>query len=330
MTKIRWGVLGTGNIVAKGGAALHHTSNGEWIGVAGRNEENSRAAAERYGVPRAYSSYRECIEDPEIDAVYIALLNHLHYEWAMAAIQAGKHVLLEKPITLNAEEAEKLRRAAEESGVQLMEAFVWRFYPVFQEAKRRIEQGEIGEPVFVNGHFSFAAQPTSTRLVKEWGGGSLWDVGCYPVSWARYFFGDEPEAADCALTFDRNGVDIRASGMLHFAGGRTAHIGSGLDTPIGAYVEVAGTKGAFRIDTRSTPTELTVTLTIGGETIRETSDRITPFRLQAEYFADCALGRKENDFGGDEVVANMRALDALFKADRDKRRIPVATREPAE
>lgn len=326
MAVLRWGVLGTGNIVARGGAAIHQTKNGEWLGVAGRNPENGRAAAERFGVPRAYSSYRECIDDPEIDAVYIALLNHLHYEWALEAIQAGKHVLMEKPLTLNADEADRLRAAAEAAGVQLMEAYVWRFYPTFQEAKRRIEQAEIGEPVWVKGHFSFAANDKSTRLVKEWGGGSLWDVGCYPVSWARYFFADEPEAADCRMVRDAQGVDIRCSGSLYFPEGRTAFISSGLDTSAGgAYVEVIGTQGKLRIDTKATADQLTTTLTIGGETYSESTDRLTPFRLQAEHFADCVLQGKGNPYGAADAVANMRAIDALFQADELQRRVSIGS-----
>ena len=154
ITKLRWGVLGTGNIVGKGGPALHRSNNGEWLGIAGRTLENRRIAAQKYDVPRAYAGYRELIDDPHIDAVYIALLNHLHKEWALEAIKAGKHVLLEKPFALNAADAAEIISQAKSHNVRVEEAFVWRYLEGHHVAREAIRSGQIGDPVFYRGNFS--------------------------------------------------------------------------------------------------------------------------------------------------------------------------------
>lgn len=322
--KIRWGVLGTGKIIGKAGPGIQQTSNGEWLGVAGRNGETGAAAAELYGVPRSYASYADLIEDPDIDAVYIALLNHLHYEWALRAIEAGKHVLLEKPFTLHVGQALELQSAAAAKGVLLEEAFVWRYYEAFPEARRRIEEGAIGKPGMFYGHFSFVAFDDSTRWVKEWGGGAMWDVGCYPVAWSRYLLGAEPESAECSIEWDEaRGVDKRVTGTLHYAEGATAHICASFDMRGGAYCEIVGSEGKLRIDNIGSASELTSVLTVNGEKSSWTTDRITPFRKQMEAFADCIQRRISPRYGADDAVSNMRAIDALFEAARQGAKVPV-------
>ncbi len=324
MSRIRWGVLGTGNIVGKMGPAIQRANNSIWFGVAGRNEENGRQAAAKYGVARAYRSYQELIDDPAIDAVYIALLNHLHCEWAVKAIEAGKHVLCEKPFTMNTREALLVQEAAAKSDVQVMEAFVWRFHPAHLAAKEMVNSGAIGKPVMMSGHFSFTANPASTRLVKEWGGGSLYDIGCYPISWSRFFMDGEPEAVDCGMTIHpQTGVDMRCTGTLYFPGGRTAQISSSFDMGCGSFYEIWGTKGRLSVQFTVTADALTNTVTAAGETKQWTTDRIEPYRWQVEAFADCILNRKPVPYGIGDAVANMKIIDALFEADRTKRRVAV-------
>jgi predicted dehydrogenase len=322
--KLAWGVLGTGNIVRKAGPAIQASALGRWLGVAGRNADNSRRAAEQYGVERAYPDYQALLDDPDIDAVYIALLNHLHKEWAVKAAAAGKHVLLEKPFALNMQEALAIRDAALANGVAVMEAHVWRFYPAFPELKRMIDEGAIGELAMVQAHFSFVAAPTSTRLVKEWGGGSLYDVGCYPVAWSRYFFGCEPIGADGRfLWHPETGVGVRFAGTLDFGGGRTALISSALDMALGSRFDLFGTRGVIRVVMRADADALTIWAEGPFGERTWTSDRISPFSRQADAFAAGVLEGGGPPFGLDDALGNQAAIDALFQSARESRHIPI-------
>lgn len=325
MAKVRWGVLGTGKIVHKTGPAIERSGNGVWLGVAGRTRENSEKMASLYGVERAYAHYQELLDDPDIDAVYIALLNHLHEEWAVKAAEAGKHVLLEKPFAMNADEAVRIREAAEKRNVRVMEAHAWRFHPGHAGVKRMVRQGAIGELAMMYAHFSFAADAGSTRLVKEWGGGSLYDVGCYPVAWSRYFMENEPIEADGKAEWDpERGVDLRFAGTLHFPGGRTAHIASALDMRIGSFYTLMGTEGRIDVHFKVTPEELAIVAHGPGEKVtRWSTDRIEFYARQAEAFARAIADGTEPPCGADDAVSNMKAIDALFAAAREGRRVPI-------
>ena len=324
-SKLAWGVLGTGKIVQKTGPAIQQSSNGIWLGVAGRNPENSRQAAEKYGVERAYAGYQELLDDPDIDAVYIALLNHLHKEWTVKAVQAGKHVLVEKPFALNMEEAREMKAAAEANGVFIMEAHVWHYYPAFPAIRQMVEEGAIGELAMMQGHFSFIADRSSTRLVKEWGGGSLYDVGCYPAAWSRYFFGEEPVGADGVFFFDsRTGVDTRFSGTLHYAGGRFAQISSALDMPHGSRFTLMGSKGLIEVRFDVTPERLTIHARGPFGERSWTTDRISPYTRQAEAFAAGVLSGEGPPRGAEDALNLQAILDALFLSHQEKRHIPLA------
>lgn len=322
MKKLRWGVLGTGNIVGKGGPALHRSHNGEWIGIAGRTLENSKIAAQKYEVPRAYNGYRELINDPDIDAVYIALLNHLHKEWALEAIKAGKHVLLEKPFALNAADAAEMIAAAKSQGVRVEEAFVWRYMEGHHHARKAIRSGLIGDPVFYRGNFSFQAAETSTRLNDAWGGGTLYDIGCYLVSWSRFHFGEEPEFADCRM-IRRSGsdCDVRLAGTLLFPGGGSAHMTSALDMPYVCGYHISGTQGELEVKQFANPQQVTLHVTINGETTDFVTDRVAPFCLQAEQFAKYVLEGDLTTDSESSIMAQARTLDALFESDKTQARV---------
>ena len=326
MAKVRWGVLGTGKIVHKTGPAIQRSGNGIWLGVAGRTKENSENMASAYGVERAYAGYQELLDDPDIDAVYIALLNHLHAEWAVRAAEAGKHILLEKPFTMNAEEALRVKEAAEKHRVRVMEAHAWRYHPAHPGVRRMVQQGAIGELAMIHAHFSFAAEPSSTRLVKEWGGGSLYDVGCYPVAWSRYFMGDEPVEAEGKAEWDPvRGIDRRFAGTLYFSGGRIAHISSAVDMRVGSYYTLMGTEGRIDVRFKVSPEEMAIVAYGPGEKeTRWSTDRIEFYTRQAEAFAEAILSGGEPPFGADDAVSNMKIIDALFAASREGRRIGIA------
>lgn len=322
MGKLRWGVLGTGNIVGKGGPALHRSQNGEWLGIAGRTIENSRKAAETYGVPRAYAGYRELIEDPDIDAVYIALLNHVHKEWAIEAIKAGKHVLMEKPFALDAADALEITTLAKQHKVRAEEAFIWRTMQGHHYAKEAVAGGAIGDPVFFRGEFSFQAAGTSTRLNPAWGGGALYDVGCYLVSWSRFQFGEEPVFADSRMhRTSEDGVDVRFAGTLLFPGGGTAHMTGALDMPYRCGYVIHGTKGELEVRQSATPQSVTLAVTVNGDTRSFTTDRVEPFCQQAERFAAYALNGDIETDAEASILAQARVMDALFQSDREQVRI---------
>lgn len=328
MEKIRWGVLGTGWIVNKAGQGILSSDNGVWLGAAGREPGRGQALAEKYGVPRAYDSYKELLADPEIDAVYIALLNHLHREWAVKACEAGKHVLLEKPFALNAVEASAIAEAAGRNGVRVREAFIWPFYPGIGEILQRLEQGAVGEWVRFRGHFSFRAFEDSTRWHRDWGGGALYDIGCYLVHWARSFTREEPQAAEAVWTIDeRHGVDRRFCGTLHFAGGRTAQFDAALDMPHGSSFELLGTEGRLSAAFKAGPEKLRIECRIGEEEYIWETDRVTPFRRQAEAFAEEVLRMRTGEVissdGGGEALRQAKAMDALREAARTGKRIVI-------
>ncbi|WP_042456811.1 Gfo/Idh/MocA family protein [Neobacillus dielmonensis] len=323
MKKLKWGIVGTGKIVNKMGPAIQMNHLNEWVGVAGRNKQNSLLAANRYGVKKAYEHYDELIRDPEVDVVYIALLNHLHKEWAIKAIEAGKHVLIEKPLGLSEGECQEVKAVLGNKPLKVMEAFAWRFHPAHLRVKEIIDSGEIGEPVLFNGHFSFIPESNSTRFNPDWGGGSLYDVGCYPISWARFFMNGEPTEADGKLIVNKaNGVDLRFVGLLHFANGRFAQVSSSFDMPHGSFYEILGTKGKIATNFRITANSFAIDVLKNKKLIQSfESDRVMPYRYQVNYFTDCLINHQPLDFPIDDAINNLRVMDALKLSSATGKRI---------
>lgn len=319
MKRAKWGILGTGHIVDKMGPAIRRSGNGRLWGIAGRDEARSRLAARKHHAKRTYPSYEALVNDPEIDIIYIALLNHLHREWALRAIQAGKHVLVEKPFALNAEEAEAIRQAAERKGVKVMEAHVWRFDPAHRYVRAAISSGVIGDPAHMLAHFSFPIRPGSTRLVRDWGGGALYDIGCYTVAWSRFVFNEEPVLAENRLHIDpEHEVDLRCSGTLIFPGGQTSQISAAFDLSGGSFYKVIGSNGVITLNMDANPKTLNISVMVNGEAARWSTDRIEPYVRQAESFAECVLLDRPVFYDAEDAVCNMKVMDALFEADRKK------------
>lgn len=322
---VRWGVLGTGKIIGKGGRALHRSSLSEWVGVAGRNEENSRRAANTYQVEKAYRNYQDLLDDPALDAVYIALLNDKHKEWTVRALDAGKHVLLEKPLALNYSEATEIQQAAMTSGKQVMEAHVWRFHPAHQTVKQWIDEGKIGDPVQLFGHFSFMAGENSTRWVQEWGGGSLYDIGCYPVAWSRFFLGKEPLEAECRLHIHpKHQVDARCFASLYFADGKAAQFSCAFDMANGTSYDVIGSEGRIAARFIGGKDERILTLECGDVRKKWSTDAVEPFVYQADAFSHAVLSGRSVPYGLNDAMKQQQAMDALFLSDKKKRRVSLS------
>lgn len=322
--KMRWGVLGTGRIVLKAGRAIQQTTNGIWLGVAGRNRESSEQAAELYGLERAYDGYQQLLDDPNIDAVYIALLNHLHKEWAVKAVQAGKHVLLEKPFALSLQEAQEIADAAQANGVYVVEAHAWKHHPGYQAVKGMVEEGAIGELLMMQAHFSFVADPTSSRWIKAWGGGSMYDVGCYPVAWSRYFMKGEPlEAGGKIYWDDRTEVDRRFVGTLYYSDGRSAHISSALDMNLGSLFSLMGSLGKLDVSFEITADQFILHADYKGKRHSYETGRMGVYITQAEAFAEYVWQGADPMPPLIDAMQNCKVMDALFQADRESRRIPI-------
>lgn len=321
---LRFGVLGVAKIaVQKVIPAMQAATRCEVVAIASRDASKARDAAARLGIPRAYGSYEALLADPDIDAVYIPLPNHLHVPWATRAAEAGKHVLCEKPIALNAAEARTLLDVRDRTGVRIQEAFMIRTHPQWRKAKALVQDGTLGEVRAMAGFFSyFNEDPSNVRNVPEWGGGGLLDIGCYLVNTARYIFEAEPARVAGTLDVDpRFGVDRLGSLILDF-GGRHA-VGT-FSTQLQYYqrMQIVGTRGRLEIEIPfnappDRPCRMAFDRTgdIHGNGIEVIEvDVCNQFTHQAEEFAAAVLDGRPQPVALEDAVANMACIDAVFRS----------------
>src|SRR5690348_16930138 len=251
MDKVRWGVLSTADIgVRQVIPAMQQGTYCEIAGIASRSLEKAQAAAAQLGIPKAYGSYEELLGDPEIDAIYNPLPNHLHVPWSIKALQAGKHVLCEKPIALSAAEAEALAaEARKHPRLKVMEAFMYRHHPQWRHARQAVLDGGIGELRTIQSLFSYYLDdPTNIRNKAAIGGGGLMDIGCYNISLSRFIFAAEPRRVLGVIERDPDfGTDRLTSGMLEFDRGTATFTCS---TQLAPYqrVHICGTAGRIEIE----------------------------------------------------------------------------------
>jgi predicted dehydrogenase len=323
-TRLRWGVLGAARIARHAVIpAIVQSRNGEVWALASRSVERARALAQQHGIPTVHDSYEAVVDDPQVQAVYIPLPNHLHKEWTLRAVRAGKHVLCEKPLALNAGEAQEMANAARQAGVLLMEAFMYRFHPRSRRVKALVEEGAIGDPRLVQATFCIGyVAPGDYRLRPEMGGGALLDVGCYAVSVSRWLLGAEPESVCADAEYGPTGIDLTLAGLLRMPEARLAVIASSFKTALQQTYTIAGSEGAIEVredafGPGAKETRL-ILRGLGGEERRvETFPPTDQYQLMVEHLADAALGREELAFPASEGVANMRVLDALTGAARE-------------
>src|SRR5690606_22236681 len=248
MKKVRFGVLSTAKIARNTLIpAMERAHNAQVVAVASESGK-AKEFAQELGIPKHYESYIDLLNDPEIDAVYIPLPNHLHKKWAIEAAKHGKHVLCEKPAALTAEDVEEIAAVFNEQNVIFMEAFMYQFHPQHQRVKEIIADGEIGDVKLIRSTFSFSLdlQSDNIRLKKEIGGGVLYDVGCYCIHASRLITGEEPvEVKATASIHPTHDVDITAAGTLKFASGVIANFDCSFEQPFKEHYEVVGTKGSI-------------------------------------------------------------------------------------
>ncbi|MBB6691518.1 Gfo/Idh/MocA family oxidoreductase [Cohnella xylanilytica] len=326
--KLRWGILGCANIAVEAVMpAIAASELNVLEAVASRDVAKGRAVAERFGIAKAYGSYEELLRDPDIDAVYIPLPNHLHKEWTIKAAEAGKHVLCEKPIALNAREAEEMAEACARAGVVLAEAFMYRHHPRIDTILGLVRGGEIGELRAIRGSFTFnnAEDHANIRLRPEWGGGSLYDVGVYPLTAARLITGSEPEAVTVHALFspEHGNVDMMASGLVEFAGGVSLAFDCGMWADYRNTLEIVGTKGRIEVPESFKPEPGTpdcIVYANGQRRVIEPSP-VNQYSLQADDFARAVFGETPQRFAPDDAVKNMRLVEACLLSARERRRV---------
>jgi predicted dehydrogenase len=322
---LRWGILSTANIgVQKVIPGIKKADRCEVLAIASRDADHAKAAAERLGIPKAYGSYEDLLADDDIDAVYIPLPNHLHAEWTVASARAGKHVLCEKPIAMNAAEAQTMVDACSSSGVRLMEAFMYRLHPSWEAVRELVASGRIGRLRAVQSWFSyFNDDPANIRNIAEFGGGALMDVGCYSVNLSRMLFGGEPDRIEASVTRDpETGVDVLTSAILGF-GDDVATFTCSTRTEPDQRVHVYGSQGRISLGIPfNIPTDLPtqVFVTSGGDppvhpaTETLTFDPADQYAIQAERFARAVLADEPVPIPPEDAVANMRVIETIFES----------------
>jgi predicted dehydrogenase len=321
---VRWGVLSTARIgVDKVIPAIRTAARCEVVAIASRELARAQAAASALGIERAYGSYEELLADPDVDAVYNPLPNDLHAPWTIAAAGAGKHVLCEKPLAMDAAEAERMIAACEEAGVLLMEAFMYRLHPTWEAVRELVISGRIGELRAVQSWFSyFNDDPNDIRNVAASGGGALYDIGCYSVNLSRMLFGTEPVRIQGSVTRDPvTGIDTLTSGILGFADG-VATFTCAIRAEPDQRVHIYGANGriSFEIPFNIPPDlPMRVFVTAGGdppvrpETEVLTFDPANEYTIQAERFAAAVLDRTPVPIPPSDAVGNLRVIEELSR-----------------
>ncbi len=314
-SKVRWGVLGAAKIATtKVIPSMRRCQSSEVAAIASRDLEKARRAAAALGIPRAYGSYEELLADPEIEAVYNPLPNHLHVPWSIRAAERGKHVLCEKPIALTAREAAELLAVRDRTGVLIQEAFMIRSHPQWRRAVEIVESGRLGSIRAMMGAFAyFNEDAANIRNMAEIGGGALMDIGCYLVNTARLLFRREPQRVAALIERDARFATDRLTSMLLDFG--SAHAVGTCSTQMAPYqrVQILGSSGRIEIEIPfNAPNDRPCRLFLDGETIEtETCDQ---YAIQADIFSQAIRAGSGAPYPLEDSVRNMAVIEALFRS----------------
>ena len=320
---VRWGVLGGADIaVRKVIPAMQSSRLSPVRALASRSHDRARRLADQLGIPVAHGSYADLLADPEIEAVYIPLPNHLHAEWALAAAEAGKHVLCEKPLAMTAAQARGMVEGAERAGVKLMEAFMYRFHPTWLGVRRLLAEGAIGEVRAVQMFFSYHnVDPDDIRNIPRYGGGALFDIGCYAVNAARLLLGSEPSGVHGSIRRDeRFGTDVVTSALLDFDG-RHATFTCSTQLEPDQRVHVHGTEGRLLIEIpfNIPPDRPTRVLQVAGGLPPVAPDVVVhefapadQYGLQADAFSSAIRDQTPVPTPPQDAVANLEVMERIL------------------
>lgn len=322
--KVKWGVLGAAAIAVR--KVIPAMQKGEWseiAAIASRDIRKAEDAAHKAKIAKAYGSYEELLADPEIEAIYNPLPNHLHVPWSIKAAEAGKHVLCEKPLSLSVAEAKTLLETRDRCGVKLGEAFMVKTHPQWLRTRELIQMGVIGDLRSIVGVFSyFNRDPHNVRNVREWGGGGLMDIGCYPITTSRWIYGEEPLRVAGTLEADPEfGTDRLASAILEFPSGQSVFTCSMQLVPY-QRMQFLGTNGRIEIEIpfnapNDRPTRLYIDdgRDVFGTGIRtETIPVCDQYTVQGDAFSRAIREGSEVPVPLEDAIANMAVIEAVFRA----------------
>jgi predicted dehydrogenase len=312
-----WGVLGPGFVATHAVIpAIQQLSNAGILAVASHSRERAQSTATQFGIERSYDDYAQLLADPDINAIYIALPNHLHHEWTIRAAQAGKHVLCEKPLAMTAAECDEMIATCQQARVLLMEAVMFRFHPRMQYLKHMLTSGTCGEIRYAHIAFSFPFNsPGNYRNYSQFGGGALLDVGSYCVNAARWLIGAEPQAIQ-GISYSRNGVDLSTSAILHFEQDVLAHIQCSFAAAEHQVIEVVGSTAAVTAPLAFTAWRDDTTLLLiqqGSSFEQREFAPANPYQVMVAHFTDCVLGQASLLYPASDGRATLDVLDRIRK-----------------
>ena len=313
---VKWGLVSTADINRKLIPGAQASPKVELLAVASRDRARAEAYAREWGIERAYGSYEALLADPDVEAVYVPLPNTMHSEWSIRAVEAGKHVLCEKPFSRNVDEVEAAYDAAEREGRLLSEAFMYRHHPQTRRLQELVDEGAIGELRLIRSAFSYSLyDEENIRLRTDVDGGSLMDVGCYCVSGSRLLAG-EPEAVQAQQRIGPTGTDWVFTGQMRFPGEVLALFDCGTSLPERDELEAIGTEGSLFLDDPWHCERPVIELRSDGQVQRMEIAAEDPYRLELENLSDAVRGEGELLLGREDAVAQARALAALTRSAR--------------
>ena len=334
MPKIRMGILGAGGIAGAFARAAPDFASIELAAIGSRSQAKAEAFARQFGLPKAYGTYQSVVDDPEIDAVYIALPNGLHKEWAIACARAGKHILCEKPMALTRRDAEEMFAEADRHGVVLIEGFPYRFLPQTQEVLRRVHGGELGQILTATACFGFHMRDeANVRMDPTQGGGATWDVGVYPINLVRAVMGKAPSFVLASAKFHSNGVDLSATAILEYDDGRQSSIWSSFESATFRRANIVGADGAIDYSHNNHPLDAEAASFLlqrgSGKETKLKQIKTKPgngFVFEADAFANLILSPDKPFLGTtrEETLDNIATVEAILKSARSGARIPLS------
>ncbi len=313
-TTLRWGIMGCARISRRGLIPGIRASRSSFLqAIASRDLATAKSWSTEFAIPEARGSYEELLADPNVDAVYLPLPNELHKHWVFAAADEGKHILCEKPLALDAAEAQAMVAHCEQRGVVLMEAFMWRHQPRTIALLEMVRRGEIGELRLIRSSFSFTIDEGDWRLDLARGGGALWDVGCYGVSTTRLFAGAEPESFRSRACFGATGVDLSLTAELKFPNGILGLVDCSFEQPFRCVYEIVGTRGVIEVADAYLPPE-TPTARVNGKVVEFPGG--DQYGAMVDAFAEGVRSGGKLALPSENGLAQMRTLDAILNQAR--------------
>jgi predicted dehydrogenase len=310
---VRWGILSTARINAAVIPPLRASLVSELIAVASRTQERADTYARQWQIPRVYGSYEALLEDPDVEAIYISLPNGPHVEWSIRCLEAGKHVLCEKPLARSPDDVDRAFDAAERSGLLLMEAFMYRHHPQTARLVELVRSGAVGELNLIRASFSFQIEGGNVRLDPELAGGALMDIGCYCVSGSRLLAG-EAESVSAHQVLASSGVDLRLTGTLVFPGGVHAQLDCAFDLPLRQSLEVFGSEGTLRVVWPWNVRVPGILVQRGDDVEHVVVAAVDTYRLQSDNFSRAIRGVEAPLLGRQDALGQARTIDSLYRS----------------